>query len=149
MSQCFKGLSETFSPFISVSICYSQICQSDRPLLEFVSGRTNLSIPWSNVKNDQSVWFQDESLPPSLVLQDPSKMSRSDVERLLDYWQQKEEDGVQPVEWKSSCPLLYSIAPRIPVVHRPPPAKHLPTAPIDPTPPPPTSPLASEDQHGI
>ncbi|KAI0257750.1 hypothetical protein BC834DRAFT_848705, partial [Gloeopeniophorella convolvens] len=114
---------------------------------KFVSGRTNLSIPWSNVKNDQSVWFQDESLPPSLVLQDPSKMSRSDVERLLDYWQQKEEDGVQPVEWKSSCPLLYSIAPRIPVVHRPPPAKHLPTAPIDPTPPPPTSPLASEDQH--
>ncbi|KAI0257778.1 hypothetical protein BC834DRAFT_848657 [Gloeopeniophorella convolvens] len=51
--------------------------------LKFVTGRKNLAISWSALKKDQFAWLQEDSLPTDLQLQDPSKMSKDDVQLSL------------------------------------------------------------------
>ncbi|KAI0257976.1 hypothetical protein BC834DRAFT_992530 [Gloeopeniophorella convolvens] len=98
--------------------------------LKFVTGRKNLAISWSALKKDQFAWLQEDSLPTDLQLQDPSKMSKDDVQRLLDYWYEQEEAGIQPVEWKSTCPLLRDEPPRVSNIPRPVPRAQEPEAPL-------------------
>ncbi|KAI0257982.1 hypothetical protein BC834DRAFT_847912 [Gloeopeniophorella convolvens] len=71
-----------------------------------------------------------DSLPTDLQLQDPSKMSKDDVQRLLDYWYEQEEAGIQPVEWKSTCPLLRDEPPHVSNIPRPVPRAQEPEAPL-------------------
>ncbi|KAI0257751.1 hypothetical protein BC834DRAFT_848706, partial [Gloeopeniophorella convolvens] len=97
--------------------------------LKFVTGHKNLAISWSALKKDQFAWLQEDSLLTDLQLQDPSKMSKDDVQRLLDYWYEQEEAGIQPVEWKSTCPLLRDEPPRVSNIPRPVPRAQEPEAP--------------------
>ncbi|KAI0257838.1 hypothetical protein BC834DRAFT_848498, partial [Gloeopeniophorella convolvens] len=98
--------------------------------LKFVTGRKNFAISWSALKKDQFAWLREDSLPTDLQLQDPSKMSKVDVQHLLDYWYEQEEAGIQPVEWKSTCPLLRDEPPRVSNIPRPVPRAQEPEAPL-------------------
>ncbi|KAI0257983.1 hypothetical protein BC834DRAFT_847904 [Gloeopeniophorella convolvens] len=57
-------------------------------------------------------------------------MSKDDVQRLLDYWYEQEEAEIQPVEWKSTCPLLRDEPPRVSNIPRPVPRAQEPEAPL-------------------
>ena len=119
----FLTLHLSESPFTLFITPYNMI-------IEFVTGRKNLAISWSALKKDQFAWLQEDSLPTDLQLQDPSKMSKDDVQRLLDYWYEQEEAGIQPVEWKSTCPLLRDEPPRVSNIPRPVPRAQEPEAPL-------------------
>jgi hypothetical protein len=55
---------------------------------------------------DPTAWIDEECYPSGFQWADPSKIQVGQVFRLLDHWRQREESGLTPLIWNSSCELL-------------------------------------------
>ena len=72
----------------------------------YISGRKNAIISWSKLSRNPSAWILEECYPERFPWADPSKLRLTQVFQLLDHWREREDDGLEPLIWKSSCELL-------------------------------------------
>jgi hypothetical protein len=75
-------------------------------VIGYVSRKKKATIPWGAVSKDPSSWIMPECTPDGFKWTDPSKIRIGEVYRLLVHWRLRESQGLEPLVWETSCPLL-------------------------------------------
>jgi hypothetical protein len=74
----------------------------------FVSGRTKQIIPWGAFVKDPYSWISEECVPHEFEWKDPSKIQIGEIFRLLYHWRHRQGQGLDPLIWSPTCPVLQS-----------------------------------------
>jgi hypothetical protein len=61
------------------------------------------------MSQEPSSWIEPECAPCGFPWADPSKIRIDNVYLLLDHWRRRQADGMVPLIWASSCPLLEDV----------------------------------------
>jgi hypothetical protein len=81
----------------------------DTGILEYVSGKKKVTIPWGKLREDQLSWIKSECTPDGMKWEDPSKLRKDDALRLLNHWKEREARDLTALIWVPSCPLLENV----------------------------------------
>lgn len=55
---------------------------------------------------EPTAWISEDCTPPGFKWKDPSKIQIGEIYRLLDHWKDRQAQGLDPLIWVPSCPLL-------------------------------------------
>ena len=80
-------------------------------ILEYVSGRKTVKIPWGKISDDPSSWVEAECIPDGFQWADPSKIRIADVFKLFEHWRERKRQHLTPLIWVATCPLLRNASP--------------------------------------
>ena len=80
-------------------------------ILEYVSGRKNIRIPWGQISDDPSSWIESECVPDGFQWADPSKIRVRDILILFEHWRERKRQHLSPLIWVATCPLLRNASP--------------------------------------
>ena len=103
----------------------SRICQGSYPyvllrsfphrpnkcILEYVSGRKKVKIPWGKICEDPSSWIEPECVPNGFQWADPSKIRIGDIFPLFEHWRERQKHHLSPLIWVPTCPFLRNVSP--------------------------------------
>ncbi|KAH8989762.1 hypothetical protein EDB86DRAFT_2831440 [Lactarius hatsudake] len=87
--------------------------------IRYISGRRNVTVPWSKLSSDPPAWIEEECYPPGFLWVDPSKLRLVQVFQLLEHWRQRKRDGLIPLIWNPSCELLANVDQPVPRLRNP------------------------------
>ena len=59
----------------------------------------NLKVPWAKLGSETASFCDEESFPPNIVIQDPSRMQEADVETCLRRWKDAQEMEQAPIRF--------------------------------------------------
>jgi hypothetical protein len=94
---------------ISVSRLLYQVKTSITYLKGFISGKAKQLIPWGAVEASQYAWISKECIPDGFKWKDPSHIKIGEVWRLLYHWRDRQDQGLDPLIWLPTCPVLQGI----------------------------------------
>jgi hypothetical protein len=77
--------------------------------LGFLTGKKKQIIPWGALVKDPTSWISEECVPDGFEWKDPSKIQIGEVFRLLYHWQHRQDQGLDPLIWLPTCPLLQDV----------------------------------------
>src|SRR5882757_2627843 len=77
--------------------------------LGFVTGRKMQVIPWGKLEKDPSSWISAECFPRDFGWKDPSHIQVGEVLRLLNYWRDRQVQGLDPLIWVQSSALFEDV----------------------------------------
>ena len=80
-------------------------------ILEYVSGRKKVKIPWGKICEDPSSWIQPECVPNGFQWADPSKIRIGDIFPLFEHWREQQKHHLSPLIWVPTCPFLRNASP--------------------------------------
>jgi hypothetical protein len=72
----------------------------------FVSGKRKQIIPWGAFLKDPYSWISEECVPHEFEWRDPSKIQISEIFHLLYHWRDRQDQGMDPLIWLPTCPIL-------------------------------------------
>ena len=58
-------------------------------------------VPWRAIQDDNEAFIHASYLPPDVKLQEPSKMRENEVQTLLEFWRERQENGEIPFKFKA------------------------------------------------
>ena len=59
-------------------------------------------VPWLNIQEEQHSFIDDEFMPPSFILREPSKLKEQEMRTLFDFWYERQESSVDiPFRFKA------------------------------------------------
>jgi hypothetical protein len=64
------------------------------------------AIPWASLAKDPTCWIAEECTPDGFEWKDPSKIRIKEIFRLLTHWNVRQSEGLEPLIWVATCPLL-------------------------------------------
>ncbi|KAH9015530.1 hypothetical protein EDB84DRAFT_1443412 [Lactarius hengduanensis] len=74
--------------------------------IRYVTRKPKLTIPWGSLTKDPSSWISNECIPNGFEWKDPSKIQIGEVFRLLNYWRERQDQGIGPLMWEPTSPLF-------------------------------------------
>ena len=80
-------------------------------ILEYISGRKILKLPWAKIVDDPCSWIEPECVPDGFQWADPSKIRIGDIFPLLAHWRERRRQRLSPLIWVTTCPLLRHASP--------------------------------------
>lgn len=75
-----------------------------------MSGKKKQIIPWGQFTRDPYSWISEECAPGNFPWKDPSHIKLADLFALLDHWRCRQDQGLNPIIWLPTCPILQSTA---------------------------------------
>ena len=75
-----------------------------------MSGKKKQIIPWGQFTSDPYSWISEECTPGNFPWKDPSHIKLADIFALLDHWRCRQDQGLNPIIWLPTCPILQSSA---------------------------------------
>jgi hypothetical protein len=88
---------KTFHPFAEISDMYQRGC---------VTGRQAQVIPWGTLAKNPASWISAECFPDDFKWNDPSHIKVGEIYRLLDYWRDRQDKGMDPLIWLPTSPVF-------------------------------------------
>ncbi|KAH9020694.1 hypothetical protein EDB85DRAFT_1896072 [Lactarius pseudohatsudake] len=77
--------------------------------IRYVTRKPKLTIPWGSLTKDPSSWISNKCIPNGFEWKDPSKIQIGEVFRLLNYWRERQDQGIGPLMWEPTSPLFAHI----------------------------------------
>lgn len=80
--------------------------------LGFITGKQKVVIPWGLFLQNPSLWMSAECYPDDFEWKDPSKLRIGPISQLLAHWRNRHSQGLDPLIWLPTCPLLSDVVRR-------------------------------------
>jgi hypothetical protein len=75
-------------------------------MIGYVTGKKTQTVPWGSIMKRPSSWISHGCVPKKFKWKDPSHIKMKPIFRLLNHWRKRQNDGLEPLIWLPTCPLL-------------------------------------------